>query len=869
MKRVLSAFVSFFAAVALWAQSSINVSVPNVVSVNEQFNLTFTVDGSDKPSDFKWEVSDDFQLVWGPQRGHSTSINTINGKTTKTSQYTYTYILLPKKAGKFEIPSAVVTVKGNELHSKSPVVEVVNDGQPSSSGEETQNRPSRNNPANISDDDIFLKFSLSRTNAVVGEPIVATLKLYQRVNISGFEGAKFPSFNGFWSQEIEAPSNIEFQRESLDDKIYNTALLRKYILIPQQSGTLTIDPAELVCLINIRVSGGGGSIFDSFFDDYRTIRKRVTSPAFKVNVAALPSGAPASYSGGVGKFDISAKLSKDALKAHEAASVIVTVRGKGNVSLVEAPQFNLPPDFEAYDIKTTEKIDPGSGGTSGSKVFEYPFIPRSHGEFVLDPIEFSYFDVDSKRYVTLKTDPIDINVERVEGYEGPTAVNVPSGVNRTGVKSLNTDIRFISTKNPGLKAKGSFLLGSLAFWIVLALLVLSAVLAWASFRKLAERRRDVVGAKTRKATKMALKRLKLAEDYLRKNLYSAFYEELHKALLGYVSDKLNMGASELSKEHISDIFAERGISDELISGYIALLEACDFARYSPSSGYEAMAKHYDDAVNVISSIDSNMKNKKKTAPVAKMLGFILLLGLASQPAFAENSYTDSLWNAGNAFYSEGKWQQALETYSSIENTTLESAALYYNIANTYFKENNISGAILYYERALKLDPSYKDAKYNLEIARERTQDRIDVVPEFILKTWSRQICYVFDSNTWTVFFLLFVAATLALVLLFLLGSRPALRKTGFFTAIVTLLLAVCCICFASWQKSDYQTLDSAIVTRPVVSVKSSPGADASKDLFILHEGTKVKIVDSVGSWYNIELADGRQGWMQAPDMEII
>ena len=869
MKRALSVLISVFAAAALWAQSSISVNVPNVVSVNEQFNLTFTVDGSDKPSDFKWEVSDDFQLVWGPQRGHSTSINTINGKTTKSSQYTYTYILLPKKAGKFAIPSAVVTVKGNELHSKSPVIEVVNDGHSSSSAQDTQDRPARNNPANISDDDVFLKFSLSRTNVVVGAPIVATLKLYQRVNISGFEGAKFPSFNGFWSQEIEAPSNIEFQRESLDDKIYNTALLRKYILIPQQSGTLTIDPAELVCLINIRVSGGGGSIFDSFFDDYRTIRKRVTSPAFKVNVAALPSGAPASYSGGVGKFDISAKLSKDDLKAHEAASVIVTVRGKGNVSLVGAPQFNLPPDFEAYDIKTTEKLDPGSGGTSGSKVFEYPFIPRSYGEFVLDPIEFSYFDVDSKKYVTLKTDPIDINVEKVEGYEGPASVSVPSGVNRTGVKSLNTDIRFISTRNPGLKAKGSFFIGSVAFWILLAILLLSAVAVWAAFRKLAERRRDVVGAKTRKATKMALKRLKVADDYLGKNLYSAFYEELHKALLGYVSDKLNMGASELSKEHISEMLAERGIPEELISGYIALLEACDFARYSPSGGYEAMARHYDDAVNVISSMDSNMKIKKNTAPVAKMLGFVLFLGLVSQPVWAENSYVDSLWNAGNALYSEGKWQQAREAYSAIESTTLESAALYYNIANTYFKENNISRAILYYERALKLDPSYKDAKYNLEIARERTQDRIDVIPEFILKTWSRQICYVFDSNTWTVFFLLFVAATLALLLLFLLGSRIALRKTGFFTAIVTLLMAVCCVCFASWQKSGYQTLDSAIVTRPVVSIKSSPGADASKDLFILHEGTKVKIVDSVGSWYNIELADGRQGWMQVSDIEII
>ena len=384
MKRLFAFITCFFAVIGIMsAQSTLRVEAPNVVAADEQFTVTFIIEGENSPSEFQWSQGSDFQLVWGPQTGRSTSVQIINGKRTKSSQFTYTYILMPKQSGSYTLPAATAKVKGETLSSSELAIEVVADAT-SSGGNASQSsgvsKSSAESLSAISEDDLFLKLTLDRTKVVVGEPVTATLKLYQRVNIAGFEDARFPAFNGFWSQEVSAPTNIEFKRESYDGKIYNTAVLRSYMLIPQQTGDITVDPAELVCLVNIRVaSSGGASIFDGFFDDYRTIRKRVTTPSQTIHVSALPSGAPASFGGGVGDFNLKVRMSKDSLTTHEASSLIVTVSGKGNVSLLNAPKVKFPADFEVYDTKISEKMTPGSGGTSGSKIYEFPFIPRSHG----------------------------------------------------------------------------------------------------------------------------------------------------------------------------------------------------------------------------------------------------------------------------------------------------------------------------------------------------------------------------------------------------------------------------------------------------------------------------------------------------------
>ena len=869
MRKLFLTAWACLSAVLMYAQTEIKVEAPNVVAADEQFNITFIIEGEDGPTDFQWASGEDFQVLWGPQSGRSTSIQVINGKRSKSVQSTYTYVLRPKAAGTFTVGKATAKVKGKEIASSPFSIQVAAAGAASSSSSQQAQQSSgqsaqRSSQVAVRDEDIFLKMELSRSKVVVGEPVTAVIKLYQRVNIAGFENVTFPTFNGFWSQETEAPTNIEFAREVIDGQIYNSALLRKFVLIPQQQGRVKIDPAELVCLVNVRVSSGGSSIFDGFFDDYRTIRKKVSTGAAYVDVTPLPAGAPASFGGGVGNFEISAKLSKDTLKTHEAASLLVTISGRGNVSLLEAPKVNFPPDMEVYDTKVSDKVD--RNGMAGSRYYEFPFIPRSYGDFVIEPVRYSYYDVNQGKYVTLETQPLNVTVLR--GNETEAGGVIVAGPTQKDVRNLGNDIRFINVKSPDLVPKGRFLVGSALFWILTLILMALAAVCWAVFRHVAARRADVVGTKNRKATKMALKRLHLAGTFLKQDLYTAFYEELHKALLGFISDKLNIPASELTRDRISDDLTAGNVDKESIDTFIAILDACEFARYSPDAGHEAMAAHYNSAVDVISSIDSRMKGKKNVSSRTAVVAFlVMLLPFAAQAQ--DDAYVDSLWNAANAAYTEGRWDDAAADYMMISDMGLESASLYCNAGDACFKAGNVPMAIVYYERALKIDPSYSDARYNLQLMNQMIQDRIDPVPEFVLKVWVKDICYIMDSDSWTICFFVFLALALAMLLLFLLSPSVAGRRTGFFTGAAALLLAVLSVSFALMQKSDYMNVDDAVVMRPVTSVKSSPSDESSTDLFILHEGTKVRIIDEVGSWNNIELADGRQGWVRTGDLETI
>ena len=326
---------------------------------------------------------------------------------------------------------------------------------------------------------------------------------------------------------------------------------------------------------------------------------------------------------------------------------------------------------------------------------------------------------------------------------------------------------------------------------------------------------------------------------------------------------------------------EGGVPEETVTAFVGLIDDCEFARYSPSSGNEAMQAHYEKAAELISTIDSSMKSGKKM-PVAGVATMVVILALISFPMRAQEQplqtspevsaeeqkeYPQQLWEKANAAYSDGRWEDAASGYEMIVSLGLESPQLYYNAGNAWFKADNLGKAIVNYERALKIDPSYSDARYNLEFANSRTQDRIDAVPEFVLKTWTLKLCYLLDSDAWAIIFIVFLVLVCAMLLLFFLAPTTAWKRTGFITAIVCFLFGGAALGFSLHQKDDYFLRDEAIVMKPVISTKSSP--DGKMDLFILHEGTKVKIIDSVGTWTNVEISDGRQGWVQSGDIEII
>jgi len=872
MKRFILTFTIALFAIECLAQNLLTVEAPTVVTIDETFRIVFTANG--KMSDFVWDGTSDFNVVWGPQKGSMSSTNIVNGKRTSTHQETVTYLVQPVKTGKFTIQGASASVNSEKCSTKNFTIEVVGEdaGQQQQQQQQQQNSSSKNaqssqsqsagSSGTVPNSDLFLKLTLSKTTAVKGEPITAVLKIYTRTDIAGFEEIHFPTFNGFWSKETVTVNNLEFNRENVGGQIYNSALLRKYMLIPQQTGTLTIDPAEMVCQIRISAGQGGSrSIFDDFFDNYQTIRKRISTGEIKVKVNDIPAGAPASFRGGVGNFKISTELSKSDIKSNEAVSLTVTVSGTGNVSMLEAPAVNFPPDFEVYDLKSTEKI--ASDGASGSKSFEFPFIPRSHGEFTIPSIEYSYYDITKGKYVTLSTGDLNIHIEKGADID---AGGVPmSGISRQGVRNLSDDIRYIHLGDGNFSRKGEFFAGSILFYI-LALLIAALFGASLWGLKFTETRRaDVVGTKNRKANKMARTKLRVANDYLNKGLSSAYYEELHKALVGYVSDKLSIPSANLSKESVTSGLTERGVSQQSTSDFIELVNKCEFARYSPDTEQVKMQNEYDEALRIISQLESEVKKTGKTNKKNLIVTAILCLSAGS---LAYGQDIDSLWQKGNEAFASEQWQSALDCYSTIENHNLQSDNLYYNIGNTYFKMGDNAHAILYFEKAIKLNPSNSDAKNNLSIANQFTLDKIEVVPEFFVTTWMYNLRNTLNPNGWAKLSLVLLFVSAVLLLLFKFAQSLNIRKTSFILSLVILVLSICSFIFSIMQKAQVNRTDSAIVTSPVSSVKSSP-ADGGNSIFVLHEGTKVRLLDNVGDWDKIEIADGRQGWVKTTTLENI
>lgn len=579
------------------AQNSFTADAPAVVSTDEIFRVVFTAtyEGG-KVSDFVPPSFEGLEVLAGPVPSTSTSFQSINGQSSTTHAHSYTYTVRAMQEGKVTLGAASVKI-GKETYRTEPrTIEAVKGEVPD------QGSAASGGQRQSAGEDLMLRMSVSKTRAVVGEPVIVTLKLYVQTSaISGFEDVRFPTFDRFWSQEIDAPQNIQFVRENYNGQVYNAALLRRYMLLPQQTGALTIDPSELVCLLQIRAeSTGPRSIFDDFFSSYQTIRKRVTSDPVTVNVSALPSGAPASFTGGVGSFRMTAGFVSDSVSAHEATSLRVEISGTGNINMVDAPKMQFPADFEAYDIRKTENISTGASGASGTLTFEYPFIPRAPGVFDIDPVEFTYYDVQAGRYRTLSSGPLRLKVG--EGTRTDAAV-IPSGVSKRSVESLGEDIRFIST-TPHLKKAGRMMVSSPAMLIIPIVIVLATAAVWVLLNRSIARRSDVAGTRNRKALKVARARLKNASVFLKQGLYSAFYEELHKALHGYISDKLMLPVADLTRERIGEELRSRGKDEAVIQALSDILDACEYARYAPASGSEAMEKHYEQAVKVISEIES-------------------------------------------------------------------------------------------------------------------------------------------------------------------------------------------------------------------------------------------------------------------------
>ena len=600
----LSALVFLaLSTITAYAQN-FTVDAPNVVEKDEIFRIVYTADA--EVEEFTAPELSGLELLAGPMPSRMSSTNIVNGVRTDVFEINYTIMVRARQTGVATVSPASVKIDGKQYTSKALSIEVVAGNSSGSSGGNGNGAQESNAPENgeVSSEDIFLKLSFSKTRVVRGEPIVATLKLYTRVPIAGFEDVKFPVFNGFWSQELETPQNINFVRENYNNQVYSSAVLRRYILLPQQTGDLTVDPSYMVCQIQIRTSGGGLSMFDSFFDTYQTVRKRLSTPSATIKVNPLPSGAPASFGGGVGDFTMEVNLSADSIRAHEAASLTVEINGSGNINLIETPFVELPQDFEKYDVKTDNSFSNGTSGLSGKKVFEFPFIPRSEGLFVIPPVKYSYYSIRQGRYITLESDTLKLKV--LPNSNASSSAQVVSGINKQSVVNLGSDIRYIFTSSADLARKDRFLIASWYFAVAVIIIALLFLVADKVLKEREKLRGDVRRTRNRRANKVARNRLKLAQSYLAKGLQAPFYEELHKALLGYVSDKLSIQFAEMQRDAIIELLESRGIQAQERDELISLIDECEMARYSQQQSDGAMDGQYKRAIDIISTLENKL-----------------------------------------------------------------------------------------------------------------------------------------------------------------------------------------------------------------------------------------------------------------------
>lgn len=575
---------------------------PEVVEAGEQFRLGFTLNG--RGTDLQLPDLSNFDVLMGPSTSQSSSIQIINGKTTQTSSFSYIFILRAKKEGNFTIRPASIKVDGKTYESNTLNIQVVK-GQPKQAGSQQNNQPQEETPAaNISKDNLFVRIVVDKTNVSKGEQIISTVKLYisQNVPLNGFDEVKLPTYEGFWTKDIEVPTQVNFTREVYNGKIYQVGVLKKTILFPQQTGAIRINPFEITCVVRQRVRQQQ-SFFDDFFDNYRMVKAKVVSEPVTINVKDLPNQ-PAGFSGAVGKFNISSSIDKTAVKSNEAVTLKITVNGSGNLTLINPPKLELPQDFEAYEPKTSDRVIASDNGLNGSISFEYLFIPRFAGNFTIPSVRFVFFNPATRQFETQTTDAYDIKVAK---GSDDTNSSIVSSFSKENVKMIGKDIRFIKQNKSKLKPKGSSFYGTFEFYSIYILSLLAFTLLFVLNRKKIKENANLALVKNKRANKVALKRLKEASVFLKSNHAEKFYESVIKALWGYLSDKLSIPVADLNRQKASESLLLRGIDQETVSELMKIIDDCEFARYAPAAFSGTMKDIYDGAARVMGIFEKQIK----------------------------------------------------------------------------------------------------------------------------------------------------------------------------------------------------------------------------------------------------------------------
>ena len=846
-------------------------SAPSHVAVGEQFRLTYTVN-TQNASDFRaGDIPDELEVLIGPNRSMQSSYQMINGHTSSSSSITYTYIVCATKNGSFTIPPAHVSVGGKTIASNSLNIKVSGSPQASAGGSPRHQRQDeqgeiRDAGSQISGSDLFIKVSANKKRVYEQEPVLLTYKVYTLVGLTSLRG-DMPDLKSFYTQEVSLPTQKSFSIETFNGRPYRTTTWSQYVMFPQMTGKLQIPSITFEGIVvqqNRNIDP-----FEAFFNGgsgYVEVKKKIVAPGIDIQVDPLPER-PAGFSGGVGHFNVSASLNKTETKANDPVSLRITVSGTGNLKLVKQPQIELPKDFDKYEPKITDKTKLTSAGIEGSMIYDILIVPRHQGHYELPPVSLTYFDTTANVYKTVTSEPLTLDVAK---GSGPGAMSDYS--EQQDLQELSRDIRYIKTGDVRQRGMEEFFFGSVSYWMTLAIMVLVFISLFVIFRQRAIENANITKRRAGKANKVATKRLKKASKLMADNKPGEFYDEVLRALWGYVGDKLNIPVEQLSHDNISQRLGDRGVGEETIAQFMGALDECEFERYAPGDPKGNMNKVYEKAMTAIEQIEGTMKKSGKKSEVRgerisharTLLLFVLFLTSYLLPL---TSYAVTKAEADSA-YVHGQYQQAIRDYEALLKQGA-SAELYYNLGNAYYRTENIPEAVLNYERALLLSPGDRDIRFNLQIARSKTFDKIVPESEMFFVTWYRSLVSLMSVDGWARTALIALALTIVLLLVYLFSYRIWLRKTGFFGGVVLLLLFVGSNIFAWQQKKDLLNRKGAIIFAPAVTVKSTPAVNGT-DLFILHEGTKVVITDgSMRDWKEIRIADGKEGWIESKHIRVI
>ena len=843
-------------------------SAPSRVSVGEQFRLTYTIDSHDVSGFRSGTIPEEFEVLMGPSVSQQSSFQMVNGRTSSTESITYTYILSATKNGSFTIPAARISVDGRTVTSNTLKIQVSGNAQAQTGGRQQPQGSHALRPAGsaISGSDLFIKVSANKSRVHEQEPVLLTYKVYTLVELTSLNG-EMPDLKGFHTQEIPLPQQKSFHMETINGRPYRTVTWRQYVMFPQLTGRLEIPSItfEGVVVQENRDIDPFEALFNGG-SNYVEVKKKITAPGLALQVDPLPTR-PTGFSGGVGRYTVEASVDKTQLKANTPVTLRVKVKGIGNMKLLKEPVVKFPQDFDRYDAKVTDNTKLTTNGVEGEMIYDFLAVPRHQGTFTIPAVEFVYYDTGENAYKTLHTESFTLQVDK-----GDAAGNV-ADFTSSATDASDRDIYPIKGGSSWQRSVRPSFFGSTAYWVALGILALTFILLFVIFRQRAIDNANIGKMRGKKANKVATKRLKQAARLMKADKADQFYDEVLRALWGYVGDKLNIPVEQLSRENISQLLAGRSVDEDTIRLFMSALDECEFERYAPGDAKGNMNMTFDAAMGAITQIENTMKkghkkSEKSGGRSVNAYGVLLLIAVACSALLFPLSATAVTKESADSAYARQQYQQAISDYEALLKEGV-SAELYYNLGNAYYRSDNITRAVINYERALLLVPADRDVRHNLQIARNKTADKMVQPSEMFFVTWYRSLMMLLGVDGWASLALIAMALAVLLVLVYLFSSRVSFQKAGFFGAAAMLLLFVMANLFAYQQQRLLTHRTGAVITVPAVTLKTTP-SKGSADVATLHEGTHVDILDdTMQGWRQVRMADGKDGWIELKSIEVI